>query len=190
MRATPAQLAALCDGPGEDGRGPAVRDVLGAALHARRSLLLYGPSGSGKTPLARKLGRLLPGPIAVPYAMVVGRQVDPPVRSRAAPGAGASGAPAGRAAQLRYALGRLPASARARRRRADAATCSDLRYDGEEGMYHAPPHLQAGGGMLVIDDVGRQRIPAGELLNRLIAPARAGCDDLLSCRAGTARACR
>jgi predicted ATPase with chaperone activity len=50
----------------------------------------------------------------------------------------------------------------------------DLRYDAEEGLYHAPPHLQANNGMLVIDDVGRQRIPAAELLNRFIAPLDAG----------------
>jgi energy-coupling factor transporter ATP-binding protein EcfA2 len=172
-RATSAQLAALL---GEDGQAPAVRDVLGAALYARRSLLLYGPSGSGKTQLARKLGRLLPGPIAVPYAVVVGRQVirlyDP-------------------------ALHLVPPVARQQeeRRSCDArwAVCQrplvhvgaelgrdmlDLRYDVEEGLYHAPPHLQANNGMLVIDDVGRQRIPAAELLNRLIAPLDAGADQL------------
>jgi energy-coupling factor transporter ATP-binding protein EcfA2 len=172
-RATPAQLAALL---GEDGLAPAVRDVLGAALHARRSLLLYGPSGSGKTQLARKLGRLLPGPIAVPYAVAVGRQViqlyDP-------------------------ALHLAPTVARQQeeRRSCDArwAVCQrplvhvgaelgremlDLRYDAEDGLYHAPPHLQANNGMLVIDDVGRQRIPAAELLNRFIAPLDAGADQL------------
>jgi energy-coupling factor transporter ATP-binding protein EcfA2 len=172
-RATPAQLATLL---GEDGLAPAVRDVLGAALYARRSLLLYGPSGSGKTQLARKLGRLLPGPIAVPYAVVVGRQVirlyDP-------------------------ALHLVPTVVRQQeeRRSCDArwAVCQrplvhagaelgremlDLRYDAEEGVYHAPPHLQANNGMLVIDDVGRQRIPAAELLNRFIAPLDAGADQL------------
>jgi predicted ATPase with chaperone activity len=59
VRITPAQLAAVL---GEDGLAAATREVLGAALYARRGLLLYGPSGSGKTQLARKLGRLLPGP--------------------------------------------------------------------------------------------------------------------------------
>jgi hypothetical protein len=107
-RATPAQLAALL---GEDGLAPAVRDVLGAALYARRSLLLYGPSGCGKTQLARKLGRLLPGPIAVPYAVVVGRQVirlyDPALhlragRSRASRKNGAAAMRAGPSASARW----------------------------------------------------------------------------------------
>ena len=54
----------------------------------------------------------------------------------------------------------------------------DLRYDAEQGVYHAPPHLQANNGMLVLDDVGRQRIGASELLNRFIGPLDAGCDQL------------
>jgi hypothetical protein len=54
----------------------------------------------------------------------------------------------------------------------------DLRYDAEQGVYHAPPHLQANNGMLVLDDVGRQRIAAAELLNRFIGPLDAGCDQL------------
>jgi hypothetical protein len=54
-------------------------------------------------------------------------------------------------------------------------------------VYHAPPHLQANNGMLVIDDVGRQRIPAGELLNRFIGPLDAGIDQL-SLQGGQAEA--
>jgi len=172
-RATRAQLAALL---GEDGLAPAVREVLGAALYARRSLLLYGPSGSGKTQLAHKLGRLLPGPIAVPYAVIVGRQMirlyDPalhlaPVVTRQHEER--------RSCDARWAVCQRPlvhAGAELGRE------MLDLRYDAEEGVYHAPPHLQANNGMLVIDDVGRQRIPAAELLNRFIAPLDAGADQL------------
>jgi hypothetical protein len=54
----------------------------------------------------------------------------------------------------------------------------ELRYDVEEGAYHAPPHLRANNGMLVLDDVGRQRLPAAELLNRFIGPLDAGIDQL------------
>jgi predicted ATPase with chaperone activity len=57
-------------------------------------------------------------------------------------------------------------------------TMLDLRHDPEAGVYHAPPHLLANNGMLVIDDVGRQRIPAADLLNRFIGPLDAGSDQL------------
>jgi hypothetical protein len=52
----------------------------------------------------------------------------------------------------------------------------DLRYDARHGVYLAPPHFQASGGLLLIDDHGRQRIGAAELLNRFTAPLDTGCD--------------
>jgi hypothetical protein len=171
---TPAQLAAAL---GEDGMAPGTRDILGAALYARRSLLLYGPSGSGKTQLAGKLGRLLPGPIAVPYALIVGRQVirlyDPALHVSPPPLARQQ--EERRSCDARWTICQRPlvhVGAELGRE------MLDLRYDAEEGLYHAPPHLQANNGMLVIDDVGRQRIGAAELLNRFIGPLDAGIDQL------------
>jgi hypothetical protein len=145
-------------------------------MYARRSLLLYGPSGSGKTQLATKLGRLLPGPIAVPYALIVGRQVirlydpalhvTPPINRQQEER---------RSCDARWTMCQRPVvhvGAELGRE------MLDLRYDADEGVYHAPPHLQANNGMLVIDDVGRQRMPAAELLNRFIGPLDAGIDQL------------
>jgi energy-coupling factor transporter ATP-binding protein EcfA2 len=182
-RVTPAQLAAAL---GEDGLAPGTRDVLGAALFARRSLLLYGPSGSGKTQLAGKLGRLLPGPIAVPYALIVGRQVirlyDPALH--VAPPPLARQQEERRSCDARWTVCQRPlvhVGAELGRE------MLDLRYDAEEGLYHAPPHLQANNGMLVIDDIGRQRIQAAELLNRFIGPLDAGIDQL-SLQGGQAEA--
>ena len=172
-RVTPAQLAAVL---GEDGPAAGARAVLGAALHARRALLLHGPSGSGKTQLARKLGRLLPGPIAVPYALMAGRQVlrlyDPALHL---PPATQLRQEERRSCDARWTLCQRPLV------HVGAALGRDTlepRHDADEGVWHAPPHLQANNGMLVIDDVGRQRIPADELLNRLIAPLDAGVDQL------------
>lgn len=173
-RVTPAQLAAAL---GEDGLPPATRDVIGAALYARRSLLLHGPSGSGKTQLAQRLGRLLPGPIAVPYALIVGRQVirlyDPALH--VAPPPLARQQEERRSCDARWAMSQRPLVHVGAELGRDML---DLRYDVEEGVYHAPPHLQANNGMLVIDDVGRQRLPSAELLNRFIGPLDTGIDQL------------
>ena len=173
-RVTPSQLAAVL---GDDGLAPAARAVLGAALHARRSLLLHGPSGSGKTQLAKKLARLLPGPVAVPYALMAGRHVirlyDPALHL---PPAGlARQQEERRSCDARWLLCQRPLVHVGAELGRDML---ELRFDAEEGVYHAPPHLRANNGMLVLDDVGRQRIPAAELLNRFIAPLDAGADQL------------
>jgi predicted ATPase with chaperone activity len=46
----------------------------------------------------------------------------------------------------------------------------DLQWDPSGRMYQAPPQLKAAGGVLVIDDLGRQRVPVQELLNRWVVP--------------------
>ena len=167
-----AELAAAF---ADDGIGSAVRTQIGAALHSRRTLLLlHGPSGSGKSALARKLVRLLPGVVCVPYAILVGQHIvqfhDPLVH-----------------------LAPLPNHAREHdeRRNCDSrwSVCQrplvqvgaeltremlDLRYDAANGIYRVPCHFQASGGVCVIDDLGRQRLAASDLLNHFIAPLDRG----------------
>jgi predicted ATPase with chaperone activity len=46
----------------------------------------------------------------------------------------------------------------------------DLRYDPFSRTYQAPIQLKANGGVLVIDDLGRQRVRPRDLLNRWIVP--------------------
>lgn len=174
LRVTPQELAcALAD----DALGPAVRDQLGAALHSSRALLLYGPSGSGKTTLARKLARLLSGPVAVPYAIMVDRQIvqfhDPALHP--APPQMNRHQEERRSYDTRWAICRRPlvhvGSGLTRE-------MLDLRHDPGNGVYRAPPHFQANNGLLVIDDVGRHRVRADELLNRMAGPLDQGVDQL------------
>jgi hypothetical protein len=46
-------------------------------------------------------------------------------------------------------------------------------------FYQAPTHIKAQGGVLLVDDFGRQKIPPAELLNRWIMPLERGRDQLL-----------
>ncbi|MCC6380961.1 MAG: ATP-binding protein, partial [Dehalococcoidia bacterium] len=54
----------------------------------------------------------------------------------------------------------------------------DLAYDAALGYHQAPPHLKAHGGLLAIDDFGRQQVSPHALLNRWIASLERGDDTM------------
>ncbi len=176
-RLDPAELHA---GLADEGLDLQVRELIGAALHSQRALLLYGPSGAGKTALAHKLARLLQGVVALPHAILVGREIvrfhDPAWHSAPAPLARASlGQEERRSCDARWAVCQRPVVHVGAELRCDML---ELRLDAANGLYQAPPHFLANNGVFVVDDVGRQRMPAADLLNRWIAPLDQGVDHL------------
>jgi energy-coupling factor transporter ATP-binding protein EcfA2 len=166
---------------GEVGLDPAVRNLIGAAMHAGRSMFLYGPPGSGKSTLARKLGRLLHGTVLVPHAVAVGQEIvqmyDAAVHL---PPAHPSGAAARvplerRSSDVRWVQCQRPVVHVGAELVEDML---DLRHDAFSGCYQAPPHIKANHGLFIVDDLGRQRMPAAAVLNRCIQPLEASQDQL------------
>ncbi|MBB5370263.1 MULTISPECIES: ATP-binding protein [unclassified Janthinobacterium] len=159
--------------------GPGMLDLLGAALYSGRSLLLYGAPGSGKSTLARQLGQLLHGLVAVPYAVVVGQDIIqlydaaqhlPPAPQHVSH---ARQVLERRSTDIRWVLCQRPVIQVGAE--LDAAML-ELRYDSSNGCYHAPPHVRANNGMLIVDDLGRQRVGAADVLTRLMQPLAQGTD--------------
>jgi hypothetical protein len=158
---------------------PSLLDAAAASLNAGRPLLLYGPAGSGKTFLAERLGLLLQGDVPIPYAIYVGGeivQLYDPLLHHDAPATAGTGA-----GDKRWRMCRRPVVLSGGELTLDAL---DLRYDTSAGFYQAPPHMKANMGLYIVDDLGRQRVAAQDLLNRWIMPLDRGVD-LFTLQSGT-----
>jgi predicted ATPase with chaperone activity len=158
-------------------------DLIGAALSSRKATLLYGASGNGKSTAADCLKRALTGEIVVPYAVEVMHQViqvyDPSTHEvvEDAP----TRAPDGTILDRRWIRIKRPLVLAAGEL---AASHLELVLDDVARTYEAPIQMKANGGMLVIDDFGRQQLDAAYLLNRWIVPLEKGVDNL-SLHSGT-----
>ena len=54
----------------------------------------------------------------------------------------------------------------------------EMGFSAVDQTYTAPSQLKANGGVLVVDDLGRQRVRPDELLNRWMSPMATGVDQL------------
>ena len=150
---------------------------LGPALNSGSSIFMYGPPGNGKTSIARAFGNLvLSQNMYIPYALYLDGQVikvyDAVSHSLAPDTETANGASTG---GLRTNTRRDPRWVRIRRPFivvGGELTLEglDLVFDDTTKFYEAPFQVKANGGILLIDDFGRQQVRPRDLLNRWIVP--------------------
>ena len=151
---------------------------LGPALNSGTSIFMYGPPGNGKTSVARAFGNLvLSQTMYIPYALYLDGQVIKvydAVSHKLAPegGENSNGQSTG---TLRSSIRRDPRWVKIRRPFivvGGELTLEglDLVYDETHKYYEAPFQVKANGGILLIDDFGRQQVRPRDLLNRWIVP--------------------
>ena len=151
----------------------------GPAVNASRSLFLYGPPGNGKTTIAETISGVLGGEVYVPHALEVDGQVikvyDPLVHIEipleSDPELGRPKVEMDR----RWILSRRPTVIVGGELTLETL---DLIWNADAKFYEAPFQVKANGGMLLIDDFGRQRVHPTDLLNRWIVPLEKNVDYL------------
>ena len=149
---------------------------LGPALNSGTSIFLYGPPGNGKTSVAKAFGNLvLSQAMYIPYALYLDGQIVKlydSVNHQLAPQSdttanGTGGLRAGGRRDPRWVKIRRPFIMVGGELTLEGL---DLVFDDTHKFYEAPFQVKANGGILLIDDFGRQQVRPRDLLNRWIVP--------------------
>ncbi len=147
---------------------------IGPAVNSGTSIFMYGPPGNGKTSVARAIGNMiLHESMYIPYAIYVDGQVIKMYDSvnhqlsTEEPSSSSGASKMNGRRDLRWVRIRRP-----------FIICGgeltlaglDLVFDDVHKYYEAPFQVKANGGILLIDDFGRQLVRPRDLLNRWIVP--------------------
>jgi predicted ATPase with chaperone activity len=149
---------------------------LGPAVNSGTSMFIFGPPGNGKTSLARAIGNLvLSQNMFIPYAIYVDGQVIKLYDSVNHQLSTDEDTPPTGTGALRTGARRDPRWVRIKRPfivTGGELTLAglDLVFDDTLKYYEAPFQVKANGGILLIDDFGRQQVRPRDLLNRWIVP--------------------
>ena len=159
-----------------------VLDQIGPAVNAGHSMFVYGPPGNGKTVISQAIRKLLGGHLYIPHALEVQGNIirffDPvnhEVLPEPATGSPVSDLDVGDQTDKRWVRCKRPMVMVGGELTLDALALS---YNPTAGFYGAPVQALANGGVLVIDDFGRQQCAPRDLLNRWIVPLESGVDFL------------
>jgi hypothetical protein len=145
--------------------------VLGPAINSGRGMFLFGEPGNGKTSIAERITKSFGTAMWIPRTLGIDGQIirvfDPAIHQIAPPDH-TVGEPedATEIDQRWVKIHRPTVIAGGELTMSELEVCEDQNTH----ICEAPLQLKSNGGVLLIDDFGRQRMPVDELLNRWIVP--------------------
>lgn len=138
---------------------------IGPAVSSGRAIFLYGPSGNGKTTIAESIGRILPGNIYMPYAVMVEGEIiaiyDKASHVAVEPEHDAD------SVDQRWILVKRPVVMVGGEMTLKSL---DIDFNPISKFYEAPLQMKANNGLFIVDDFGRQQVDPQNFLNRWIVP--------------------
>ena len=149
---------------------------IGPAINSGTSIFMYGPPGNGKTTIAHAVGNMiLRESMYIPYALYIDGQVvtlydsvnHQLERDKDSTSKGTGTLRAGSRRDPRWVQIRRPFIVVGGELNMEGL---DLVFDDVNKFYEAPFQVKANGGILLIDDFGRQQVRPRDLLNRWIVP--------------------
>ncbi|WP_146511923.1 ATP-binding protein [Thalassoglobus neptunius] len=167
---------------------------LGPAILSGQSMILFGPPGNGKSVLSKAIAKLMSrsgGTIYVPFAVTVDQRLitvfDPSVH-RAVDHTQTESRQAAEEKSVAESENQQESDVDLRWRKIlrPVIQCGseltlemlNLKYNELSGYYSAPIQMKANGGVMLIDDFGRQEMPSKTLFNRWILPLEERLDTL------------
>ncbi|CAE6915083.1 AAA family ATPase [Vibrio sp. B1FLJ16] len=154
-------------------------DVLGPAINSGRALLLYGHAGTGKTYVATRLNNALNTAIYIPYAVYSdGNIIQLFSKQHHTPIARAENSPIldyKSQYDKRWVLCERPSIQVGGELTMDML---EVNHSENSRVWMAPLQMMANNGVLIIDDLGRQKMPVDAILNRWIVPMEYSVDHL------------
>jgi predicted ATPase with chaperone activity len=154
-----------------------VLDEIGPAVNSGHSIFMYGPPGNGKTVMSEAIRKLLTGTIAIPHALDVDGNIirffDPTVHEPVPLPEDEDRD--GEEYDRRWVVCDRPIVTVGGELTLDALA---LVYNPQAGTYRAPVQMLANGGVLLVDEFGRQRCNTRDLLNWWMVPLESGVETL------------
>jgi len=146
-------------------------EKVGPALNSTKPILIYGKPGTGKSYFCRHLNLVFGDQVLIPYAIEINNEIiqifDPEVHQSTHQSNHSELLKLSSSFDQRWQLCKRPLIITGGELTLDML---EVRFDQNSKTYQAPLQLKANNGILLLDDLGRQKVSPKALFNRWIVP--------------------